>query len=119
MDSRRGDLHMTQSEQAVLIWPVLAFAARMQRVLTYSELEGLTGIVKFGQNDALHLIHLYCEKKHFPLLNSIVVNQATGFPGDEHPKKLNPAEFLVERAKVFAFNWSSEDKPRSQHFAKA
>jgi len=110
---------MTQPEQAVLMWPVLALAARMQRVLTYSELEGLTGILRVGQNDALHLIYLYCEKKHYPLLNSIVVNQETGFPGDKHPKKMTPEEFLVERAKVFAFNWSAEDKPRPQHFSNA
>ena len=117
MTSHKDGVHMTQLEQAVLIWPVLAFAARMQRVLTYSELEGLTGIVRFGQNEALHLIFLYCKKKHYPLLNSIVVNQATGFPGDEHPQKMKPDEFLVERAKVFTFNWSGEDKPRSNHFA--
>ncbi len=108
---------MTQYDQAVLIWPVLALAARMQRFLTYSELEGLVGIPRFGQNNALHLIFLYCEKKRHPLLNSIVVNQETGFPGDEHPRKMEPEEFLIERARVFAFNWSGKDKPSSDDFA--
>ena len=108
---------MTQHEQAVIIWPVLALAARMQRFLTYSDLEGLVGIPRFGQNNALHLIFLYCEKKRYPLLNSIVVNQETGFPGDEHPRKMKPEDYLIERARVFAFNWSGKDKPTSDDFA--
>ena len=107
---------MNQPEQAALIWPVLAFAARMQRVLTYSELEGFTGVPRYGQNKALELIFLYCEKHKFPLLNSIVVSQESGSPGSEHPKQLTPEEYLVERARVFAFNWSAETKPRSNDF---
>jgi hypothetical protein len=35
---------MTQADQAALLWPILAFAAQMQRVLTYSELAGFTGV---------------------------------------------------------------------------
>ena len=108
---------MTHNDQAALIWPVLALAARMQRFLTYSDLEGLVGIPRFGQNNALHLIFLYCEKKRYPLLNSIVVNQETGFPGDEHQRKMKPEDFLIERARVFAFNWSHKDKPTSDDFA--
>jgi len=41
---------MTLEEQAVLIWPVLPFAARMQRVVTYGELEGLTGAIWIARN---------------------------------------------------------------------
>jgi len=108
---------MTQPDQAVLFWPVLAFAARMQRVLTYTELQGFTGVPRYGQNKALHLVFLYCERNQLPLLNSIVVSQDTGFPGDEHPKKMTSEQFLVERARVFAFNWSNADKPRSEDLA--
>jgi hypothetical protein len=106
---------MTQAEQAVLIWPVLVFAARMQRVVTYGELEGLTGIDARGQHEALGRIHSYCERKHYPSLNSIAVS-ADGFPGDGYPTKMTPIEFLVERARVFAFGWSVKEKPRSQDF---
>lgn len=107
---------MTQHEQAASIWPVLAFAARMQRFLTYSDVEGLTGIPRYGQNNALFLIFSYCNKREYPLLNSIVVNQDTGFPGDEHPKKMTSEQYLVERAKVFAFNWTTKDKPSAADF---
>jgi hypothetical protein len=107
---------MTREEQAVVIWPVLAFAARMQRVLTYGEVADLTGILARAQSDPLHLIHLYCERKHYPLLNSIVVDQVTGFPGGEFPKPMTELEFLVERARVFTYGWSAKDKPRSEDF---
>jgi len=107
---------MTQPEQAVLIWPVLALAARMQRVLTYGDLEGLTGIAKYGQNEALGLIHAHCEQKRYPVLNAIVVLEETGFPGGGFPKQMTPQELLVERARVFAFDWSTKAKPRSEDF---
>jgi hypothetical protein len=112
---------MTQSEQAVLIWPMLALAARMQRVLTYGEVEGFTGIPRYGQNEALGLICAYCERKRYPLLNSIVVSAEDGFPGDGFPKQMTPIEFLVERARVFAFDWCSKavTKPRAEDFGAA
>jgi hypothetical protein len=71
---------MKRSEQAVIIWAVLSLAARMQRVLTYGDIHDFTGVLAVGQAHPLHLIHLYCEKKDYPPLNSIAVNQDTGFP---------------------------------------
>jgi len=107
---------MTQRDQAVLIWPVLVFAARMQRVLTYGELEGFTGIAARGQHTSLGLIHAYCEHKRCPPLNSIVVSADTRLPGDGFPQKMTPSAILVEQARVFAFGWSDEKKPRSEDF---
>ncbi|MGA2301655.1 MAG: hypothetical protein ABSG77_13310 [Candidatus Acidiferrum sp.] len=95
---------MKQSDQAVLIWSVLALAARMQRVFTYKELGGFTGIARFGLNKALGLIFSYCDQKHYPELNAIVVLEGTGFPGGGYPKKHTPLDFLVERTRVFAFD---------------
>jgi hypothetical protein len=109
-------MSMTQPQQAALIWPVLAFAARMQRVLTYGELDGYTGIPATFQTHPLHLIYLYCRRKGYPLLNAIVVNQETGFPGDKFPENMTPTRFLEERARVFTFNWPSKDKPHSEDF---
>jgi hypothetical protein len=107
---------MTQEDQAVLIWPVLAFAARMQRVLTYGEVEDLTGVLARGQADPLHLIYLYCRRKNYPELNSIVVNQETGFPGEKYPDDKGTLGFLRERGRVFTFNWAAKDKPRKEDF---
>jgi len=74
---------------------------------------GFTGIPRYGQSDALHLIYLYCRRKGYPELNSIVV-QETGFPGENYPDGKEPLEFLVERARVFTFNWTAKDKPRAE-----
>jgi hypothetical protein len=109
-------MSMTHAQQAELIWPVLAFAARMQRVLTYGELDGFTGIPATFQGDALHLIHLYCRRNDYALLNSIVVSQDTGYPGDGFPEKLTRTQLLEERARVFTYPWSVREKPRSEDF---
>jgi len=52
---------LNNPQQAMLIWPVLALAARMQKVLTYGDIEGLTGIVAVGQGKPLGLINSYCK----------------------------------------------------------
>jgi hypothetical protein len=70
---------MTQPQRAKVIWPLLLLAARMQRVLTYREVEGFTGFPAVSQGESIHLIYLYCKRKGYPQLNSIVVNQGTGF----------------------------------------
>ena len=107
---------MNLVQQATIIWPVLALSARMQRVLTYGDLEGFTGILARAQAEPLHLIYLYCKRKGYPLLNSIVVNQDSGFPGDSFPDNMTPPQFLEERARVFTFGWSVKDKPHSEDF---
>ena len=107
---------MTQAEQAVLLWPVLALAARMQRILTYGELQGYTGIAAQGQHTPLGLIHAYCERKTYPTLNVIAVSAETGFPGEGFPKPMSEVEHLIERARVYAFAWPSKDKPRKEDF---
>ena len=108
---------MTQSDQAVLIWPVLALAARMQRLLSYSELAGYTGIAAQGLGTPLGLIHRYCDRHGFPHLNLIVVSRDSGLPGEGVPgRSMIPTEVLVEQAHAFVFDWSGRDKPRSADF---
>jgi hypothetical protein len=108
---------MTQPEQAVLLWPVLALAARNQQILSYSDVQGFTGIAQHGLGQPLGLIHHYCERQRFPRLNVIVVNRDTGLPGEGLPGKgMTPGEIFVEEARVFVFDWSSKDKPRASDF---
>jgi putative restriction endonuclease len=109
---------MTQPEQAVLIWPVLALAAREQKILSYSDLAGFTGIAEYGLGEALGLIHAHCERKKWPLLNSIVVLRETGVPGGGFPaKNMTPMEVSVMQSRVFLFDWSGHDKPRVHDFS--
>jgi len=115
---------LNNSQQAMLIWPVLALAARMQRVITYGDIAGLTGIAAVGQGESLFMINRYCKRKHYPLLNTIAVlgqGDGVGFPGAGEPDKLTPAQCLEERARVFAFDWTSTavDKPRPEDFEVA
>jgi hypothetical protein len=107
---------MKRSEQAVIIWAVLSLAARMQRVLTYGDIHDFTGVLAVGQAHPLHLIHLYCEKKDYPPLNSIAVNQDTGFPGDKYPGDHERLKLLSQRAQIFTFNWAIKGVPRSKDF---
>ena len=107
---------MKRSEQAVIIWAVLSLAARMQRVLTYGDIHDFTGVLAVGQAHPLHLIHLYCEKKDYPPLNSIAVNQDTGFPGDKYPGDHERLKLLSQRAQIFTFNWAIKGAPRSKDF---
>jgi hypothetical protein len=115
---------MTNREQAMLIWPVLAQAAQMQRVLTYGAIAGFTGIAAVGQGEALGMINRYCKRKRYPLLNTIAVlgqGEGVGFPSYGAPDALSPAQYLEERARVFAFDWTSTavDKPRPDDFEAA
>ncbi len=103
---------MTQAEQAVLLWPMLALAARTQQVLTYSDVAGFTAIEARGLDNALGRIHAYCKRRGFPLLNSIVVQRGTGVPGEGFPDKMTPTQTLVEQAKVFTFDWSARGANR-------
>jgi len=108
---------MTQFDQAVLIWPVLALAARTQIILSYSDLEGFTGIVAAGLGTPLGLIHRYCERRRYPRLNLIVVQRDSGLPGEGVPGKgMTPLEILVEQSKIYVFDWSGRDKPRAIDF---
>jgi hypothetical protein len=107
---------MTLSEQAALMWPMLALAARNQQILSYAAVEGFTGIARQGLGESLGLIHGYCKGHGFPYLNVLVVSQVTGLPGEGFPEKMEPVQILAEQAKVFVFDWYAHDKPRPQDF---
>jgi hypothetical protein len=109
---------MTQAEQAVLLWPVLALAARNQQILSYADVQGFTGIVQQGLGAPLGLIHRYCEHQRFPHLNLIVVSRDSGRPGEGVPEgeDMTLERVFVEQARVFVFDWSSKDKPRLNDF---
>jgi hypothetical protein len=103
---------LTQEQQAMLMWPLLTYAAKLQHVLSYSDVESFTGIMAVGQHEALGKIYNFCEKRGWPHLNYMVINQADGMPGGGVPKPLTPMELFIEQNKVKIFDWASKDKPR-------
>jgi hypothetical protein len=109
---------MTLAEQAVLLWPLLALAARTQQILSYAAVEGYTG-ARHELNRALGLIHDYCKRRGWPLLNTLVVSQQSGMPGAGFPADLSSSEMKVEQGRVFLFDWSGHDKPRPRDFQAA
>ena len=52
---------LTQEQQAMLMWPLLIYAAKLQHVLSYSDVESFTGIMAVGQHEALGKIYDFCE----------------------------------------------------------
>ena len=107
----------SHAEQAARIWPMLALAARTHQILSYEDVEGFTGIPRYGQGEALGLIYRYCCAHECPHLNFIVVKQDTRLPGDGAPRQMPPEDLLVEQAHVLAFDWSSiKRKPRAGDF---
>lgn len=100
---------MKLEDKATLIWPVLTFAARNQQILSYARLSSLTGIAQQGLGKPLGLIHFYCEKRKYPILNSIVVRRRTGKPGQGYPG--NQVDILFEQARVSVYDWSDKHTP--------
>lgn len=106
------------AEQAARIWPMLALAARTHQILSYKDVEGFTGIPRYGQGGALGLIHRYCEFNKFPHLNFIVVEQESRLLGHGAPKIMTAEELLTEQAEILAFDWTSKPKPRAEDFER-
>lgn len=108
---------MNKAEQAVVLWPLLALAARNQQILSYADVQGFTGISQVGLGPSLGLIHRYCERQSFPCLNLIVVTREFGVPGEGVPGgPMSHEELFRQQARVFVFDWSSKDKPRANDF---
>ena len=76
-------------------------------------------------NRALGLIHDYCKRRGWQLLNTIVVSQQSGMPGEGFPEDPSPLEIKVEQGRVFLFDWSAWEEffvrlgYRDTHFKEA
>ena len=95
--------------RAYQAWPVLAWAAQNRQILTYKKMEALTGLGVSGVGPvALGPIWRYCQKKGYPALTAIVVNEK-GIPGtgvEMPPEKVPGAQM-----EVFGFDWVNDAEP--------
>lgn len=89
--------------RAVQIYPILLAAAAQRSTITYIQLAKLLGFKGAGVfNKMLGCLMHWCADNQLPPLTSLVVNAATGLPGDGLTR-LN--DLHSDREKVFAFEW--------------
>jgi len=94
---------MTRSERAMQIWQILISKADNESTITYGELAdylGFKGAGVFAQ--LLDCIMRYCEKNGLPPLTCLVVNKATGVPGDGLTTIKN---LSLDQKAVFEHKW--------------
>jgi hypothetical protein len=95
---------MTNFERSVQFWALLVQAARTQQVLSYEQVEKMTGIPRFGQTQILANILYYCQSKGLPHLTCIVIEKATGMPASDDFAGL---DLSAEIRRVFVYDWLS------------
>ena len=106
---------MTLEQRAQQFWPVLVFAAREQKLLSYLTLLQLTGFPETSR--VLYYIHCYCKQNDLPSLTDIVIDPATGRPGDECPRDLRVLS--AQQSRVFLFEWLNHPAPSAGMFQEA
>jgi len=101
--------------RALQAWQILISRASAYSIITYGDLANIMGYA-----DAHHLdyilshIQYYCQQSGLPLLNSIVVNQETGLPGEGITVK--PEQIPLIHMQVFRQNWFDIVPPTISQF---
>ena len=106
---------MTHAQRAAQIWAVLALAAKNRQILTYGMLAKLVGLPPAALGSGLHLIQDYCQQHKLRPLTSLVVQQATGLPGDGY-EGAGAAQFAQEVQSVFEYDWLEHGNPNQDAF---
>lgn len=119
-----GDRVHVQAQQ---VWIALISLVMMNRTIpsksvsiSYGELAKLMGRdPRAGRtlNHALGIVGWYCAHNKIPTLNSIVVNQETGVPGD-HVVTRKGKSYRDEQKAVTKFDWFSIRVPTTGAFRK-
>jgi len=107
---------MTPEQRAQQFWSVLVFAAREQKLISYSMLSQMTGFYE-RPGAVLYCIYCYCNQHHLPPLNAIVIDPITGQPGDECPGVLR--DLPAHQARVFLHDWLDHPAPSEEIFRDA
>ncbi len=113
---KKRKLTKNEREGASKLWPLLAWAASKSQILTYGEVEKLTGIYCQNLGFPLGGIRDFCKKKKIPYLNNIVVNQDTGEPGEgAGTRNWKPGEEQME-VKFYGEKWLKISAPQPDDF---
>ena len=106
---------MTLEQRAQQFWPVLAFAAREQKIISHSMLSQITGFSDTGI--VLYYISCYCQRHKLPPLDVIVMDPATGQPGGTHPCEAR--DLSARQSRVFLYDWLQHPAPSEEMFQEA
>lgn len=107
---------MTLAQRAQQFWSVLMFAAKEQKVISYSMLSQMTGFPE-ASDMVLHYIYSYCKQYHLPPLTVIVIDPATGRPGEQFPSDF--FHLSAQQSSVFLFDWLNHPVPSDDMFEAA
>jgi hypothetical protein len=107
---------MTLEQRAQQFWSVLVFAAREQKLISYSMLSQMTGFSETS-GPVLYYIYCYCKQHNLPPLNAIIIDLATGRPGDECPGDLR--NLPAQQSRVFLYDWLNHPAPSDAMFKEA
>ena len=101
--------------RAFQAWPLLAWAAKNQQILTYDDIHKLTGMARNGVGTTtLGPIKRYCHDLGLPILTVIVVNQNDGKPGDGIQPEVEPENATTEQMRVHRHDWMAEKPPKAE-----
>jgi hypothetical protein len=106
---------MTDPDRTLQLWSLLALAAHDQKILSYGNVQQLTGIPEAGLCRFLVPIQGYCEHHHLPPLTSICVNELTGMPSES---LMEAKEIFGAQARVFVYDWFARKAPTCEEFQK-
>jgi len=101
---------MNNHQRAHQLWSVLAFAAYNRQTLTYSFAGKLVGLPAAAIGKSLYPIQYFCKQQGLPPLTVLVVNQATGRPGEG----LDVDDFAKMVQEVFEYDWISYKAPEAE-----
>ena len=106
---------MTDQDRTAQVWSLLVLAAHNQKILSYDNVQKLTGIPQQGVTKFLVTIQAYCEHHRLPPLTSICVNELTGMPSES---LMEAKEIFGAQARVFVFDWFACRAPTPEEFQK-
>jgi hypothetical protein len=102
------------------IWPLLAFAAKTQTILSYDDIQSLTGLLRAAVGPiGLGSIAAYCMVNKLPLLTCLVVKQETGLPGEGLLNHIPKEDIPAEQHRCFVFDWGNQPKSTVEQLRNA
>lgn len=119
-----GMSQMDKYQRAAQLWSLLVFAAQHQLLLSYSDIEHLTGIPRVGVGKILGPITHYCQNRELPWLTFIVINEENGKPGEgplpgARRKYGDALDLHVMQSRVFVYDWFKHPAPKTEDFKRA